>query len=95
MTIRPDPCHGFRYLREVIPHAVCLQHCFSPSLRDIALIMAARRAATAARLSGSSGFSASLVGRINAASCSDGVRIGGQGLTCEPTDPPDQDAPPA
>ena len=33
---------GFRFPREVIEHAVWLYHCFSLSLRDVELILAAR-----------------------------------------------------
>ena len=42
MTIAPNPYRGFCYPREVIQHAVWLYHCFSLSLRDVELIMAAR-----------------------------------------------------
>ena len=42
MTIAPNPYRGFRYPREVIQHAVWLYHCFSLSLRDVALLLAAR-----------------------------------------------------
>ncbi len=42
MTIASNPYRGFRYPREVIQHAVWLYHCFSLSLRDVELIMAAR-----------------------------------------------------
>jgi len=37
-----NPFRGFRYPAEVIEHAVWLYHCFSLSLRDVELIMAAR-----------------------------------------------------
>ena len=37
-----NPFHGFRYPAEVIQHAVWLYHCFSLSLRDVELILAAR-----------------------------------------------------
>jgi putative transposase len=33
---------GFRFRAEVIQHAVWLYHCFSLSLRDVELILAAR-----------------------------------------------------
>jgi len=38
----PNPYRGFRYPAEVIQHAVWLYHCFSLSLRDVELILAAR-----------------------------------------------------
>ncbi|WP_458098508.1 IS6 family transposase [Roseomonas sp. WA12] len=38
----PSPYRGFRYSAEVIQHAVWLYHCFSLSLRDVELILAAR-----------------------------------------------------
>ncbi|MFC7739190.1 hypothetical protein ACFQX4_26270 [Roseomonas sp. GCM10028921] len=38
----PSPYRGFRYPAEVIQHAVWLYHCFSLSLRDVELILAAR-----------------------------------------------------
>jgi putative transposase len=38
----PNPYRGFRYPAEVIEHAVWLYHCFSLSLRDVELILAAR-----------------------------------------------------
>ncbi|MFC7739521.1 IS6 family transposase [Roseomonas sp. GCM10028921] len=41
MTL-PSPYRGFRYPAEVIQHAVWLYHCFSLSLRDVELILAAR-----------------------------------------------------
>ena len=37
----PSPYRGFRYPAEVIQHAVWLYHCFSLSLRDVELILAA------------------------------------------------------
>ena len=37
----PSPYRGFRFLAEVIGHAVWLYHYFSLSLRDIELILAA------------------------------------------------------
>ena len=37
-----NPFRGFRYPAEVIQHAVWLYHCFSLSLRDVELILAAR-----------------------------------------------------
>ena len=36
-----NPYRGFRYPAEVIQHAVWLYHCFSLSLRDVELILAA------------------------------------------------------
>ena len=42
MTTSSNPYRGFRYPAEVIGHAVWLYHCFSLSLRDVELIMAAR-----------------------------------------------------
>ncbi len=42
MTTSPNPCRGFRFPAEVIEHAVWLYHCFSLSLRDVELILAAR-----------------------------------------------------
>jgi len=42
MTISPNPYRGFRFPPEVIQHAVWLYHCFSLSLRDVELILAAR-----------------------------------------------------
>jgi putative transposase len=42
MTISSSPYRGFRLPREVIEHAVWLYHCFSVSLRDVELILAAR-----------------------------------------------------
>jgi transposase-like protein len=42
MTISSNPYRGFRFPREVIEHAVWLYHCFSLSLRDVELILAAR-----------------------------------------------------
>ena len=38
----PNPFRGFRYPAEVIQHAVWLSHCFSLSLREVELILAAR-----------------------------------------------------
>jgi putative transposase len=37
-----QPCRGFRYPAEAIEYAVWLYHCFSLSLRDVELIVAAR-----------------------------------------------------
>src|SRR5215213_8552005 len=37
-----NPCRGFRFPAEIIQHAVWLYHCFSLSLRDVELILAAR-----------------------------------------------------
>jgi putative transposase len=42
ITTSPNPYRGFRFPAEVIEHAVWLYHCFSLSLRDIELILAAR-----------------------------------------------------
>ncbi len=42
MTTSPNPYRGFRYPAEVIQHAVWLYQCFSLSLRDVELILAAR-----------------------------------------------------
>jgi len=42
MTISPNPYRGFRLPSAVIEHAVWLYHCFSLSLRDVELILAAR-----------------------------------------------------
>jgi len=42
MPISPNPYRGFRFPPEVIRHAVWLYHCFSLSLRDVELILAAR-----------------------------------------------------
>ena len=42
MTPPPSPYRGFRFPAEVIQYAVWLYHCFSLSLRDVELILAAR-----------------------------------------------------
>ena len=42
MTMSSNPYRGFRYPAEVIEHAVWLDHCFSLSLREVELILAAR-----------------------------------------------------
>jgi transposase-like protein len=42
MTMSPKPYRGFRFPPEIIQHAVRLYHCFSQSLRDVELILAAR-----------------------------------------------------
>jgi putative transposase len=42
MATSSHPYHGFRFPAEVIEHAVWLYHCFSLSLRDVELILAAR-----------------------------------------------------
>ena len=42
MTTATNPYRGFRYPAEVIEHAFWLYHCFSLSLRDVKLILAAR-----------------------------------------------------
>jgi hypothetical protein len=42
MTASPNPYRGFRFPAEIIEHAVWLYHCFSLSLREVELILAAR-----------------------------------------------------
>ncbi len=42
MTTSPNPYRGFRFPAEVIQHAVWLYHCFSLSLRDVEMMLAAR-----------------------------------------------------
>ncbi len=42
MTTSPNAYRGFRFPAEVIQHAVWLYHCFSLSLRDVELVLAAR-----------------------------------------------------
>jgi len=42
MATSSNPYRGFRFPAEVIEHAVWLYHCFSHSLRDVELILAAR-----------------------------------------------------
>jgi len=42
MTTSPNPYRGFRFPAEIIEQAVWLYHCFSLSLRDVELILAAR-----------------------------------------------------
>jgi putative transposase len=42
MSTPSDPYRGFRYPAEIINQAVWLYHCFSLSLRDVELILAAR-----------------------------------------------------
>jgi hypothetical protein len=42
MATSSNPYRGFRFPAEVIEHAVWLYHCFSLSLRDVELILAAR-----------------------------------------------------
>jgi putative transposase len=42
MTTSHNPYRGFRFPAEIIQHAVWLYHCFSLSLRDVELILAAR-----------------------------------------------------
>ena len=42
MPISPNLYRGFRFPPEVIQRAVWLYHCFSLSLRDVELILAAR-----------------------------------------------------
>jgi putative transposase len=44
MTISPNTYRGFRFPAEIIEHAVWLYHCFSLSLREVELILAARGA---------------------------------------------------
>ena len=41
-TTSPTPYRGFRFPAEIIEHAVWRYHCFSLSLRDVELILAAR-----------------------------------------------------
>ena len=42
MSSSRNPYRGFRFPAEIIAHAVWLYHCFSLSLRDVELILAAR-----------------------------------------------------
>src|SRR4051794_36174695 len=42
MATSSNPYRGFRFPAEVIEHAFWLYHCFSLSLRDVELILAAR-----------------------------------------------------
>ncbi|ANY84714.1 integrase (plasmid) [Microvirga ossetica] len=42
MTTTPNPYRGFRFPAEIINQAVWLYHCFSLSLREVELILAAR-----------------------------------------------------
>ena len=42
MKKAPDPYRGFRYPAQIINEAVWLYHCFSMSLRDVELLLAAR-----------------------------------------------------
>ena len=42
MNSSRNPYRGFRFPAEIIAHAVWLYHCFSLSLRDAELILAAR-----------------------------------------------------
>ena len=42
MMTSSNPYRGFRFPAEIIQHAVWLYHCFSLSLRDVELILAAR-----------------------------------------------------
>jgi putative transposase len=42
MTMSSNLYRGFHFSSEVIQHAVWLYHCFSLSLRDVELILAAR-----------------------------------------------------
>ena len=41
MTSSPNPYHGFRFPAAIIEHAIWLYHCFSLSLRDVEMILAA------------------------------------------------------
>ena len=42
MSTTPNPYRGFRFPAEIINQAVWLYHCFSLSLREVELILAAR-----------------------------------------------------
>jgi putative transposase len=42
MTPPSNPCRGFRFPTEIIEHAIWLYHCFSLSLREVEMILAAR-----------------------------------------------------
>ena len=42
MTSPPNPFRGFACPAEVLRHAASVYHCFSLSLRDVELILAAR-----------------------------------------------------
>ena len=42
MLATPNPYRGFRFPAEIIEQAVWLYHCFSLSLREVELILAAR-----------------------------------------------------
>ena len=42
MTTSSGPYRGFRFPADIIEHAVWLYHCFSLSLREVELILAAR-----------------------------------------------------
>ena len=42
MSTSPNPYRGFRFPAEIINQAVWLYHCFSLSLREVELILAAR-----------------------------------------------------
>jgi putative transposase len=42
MTSSPNPYHGFRFPAAIIEQAIWLYHCFSLSLRDVEMILAAR-----------------------------------------------------
>jgi hypothetical protein len=53
MTMSQNPYRGFRFPPEVIQHAVWLYHCFSLSLREVELILAARGIAARPRPSAS------------------------------------------
>jgi transposase-like protein len=53
MSATANPYRGFRYPAEVIQHAVWLYHCFSLSLREVELILAARGSSSATKASAS------------------------------------------
>jgi putative transposase len=42
MSTTPNPYRGFRFPAEIINQVVWLYHCFSLSLREVELILAAR-----------------------------------------------------
>jgi transposase-like protein len=42
MTMSPNPHRGFRFPPEIIQQPVSFYHCFSLSLREVELILAAR-----------------------------------------------------
>src|SRR3954466_12140751 len=53
MSTTSNPYRGFRYPAEIINQAVWLYHCFSLSLREVELILAARASRSAMRPSAS------------------------------------------